>query len=497
MTEIRETLARLSAPVNPQARDVAVILAAGHGKRIKSSTSKMLHEIWGKPSVVRVAEACEIGLDNPCNVIVVGIKAAEVAAAVAARLKAIFAFQPEQNGTGHAVACALDALAKLTDGAGIYVFPGDMGLLNAGAVREFKNAFEHSGCDMMVMTGVHEGPVEENYYGRIIRVPEKDETGAPAGADKGKVIEIKEHKDILAARDGIRTRYQGRWYRFTQAQLLAIREFNTSVYAFKGDLLRQYIGDLGADNVQGEVYLTDLIAIFNRHGCSIGAVSPSDNAVVLGFNNKSVLRQMEALARQRVYDRLKDIIAFEAPDDFFIADEVVEDLIRLDREKGALDIFIGAGARIEPGVQLNVGATIIRQASLSGHIVLGKNVKIGRNAQLSVYPNQTMKIGDNVEIMNGDILKGAVEIGDGVRIETPVTITGSDEFPVRIGANVLIKGTTYIFGSIIENDVTIHYSVLLRKHIRRIERRDGSIQAIRFYMPYPEGIECVIERSSS
>ena len=495
--DVQETLAKLSAPLNPKARDMSVILAAGHGKRIKSSTSKMLHEIWGKPSAARVAEACEGGLDAPCQIMVVGIMAGEVAQAVARRHRVTFVYQAEQNGTGHAVACALDLFNRGPNEPGgpipgsVYVFPGDMGLLHGEAVREFKNAFDRSGYDMMVMTGLYEGPAEANYYGRILRVPAKDENGQPAGADEGKVIEIKEHKDILALAGDYRAELRGRGYRFSREELLNLREFNTSVYAFKGDLLRRHVGSLKTDNVQGEVYLTDLIAIFNQHGLSIGAVSPTDGTVVLGFNNKSVLREMENLARRRVYDRLKDIITFEAPDDFFIADDVVEDLARLDREKGALDIVIGAGARIGPGAKLNVNVKIARLATLEGAIVLGRNVSIGENSHLSVYPNQQMVLGEGVEILAGDIIKGNLVIGDGSRIESSVNVTGSDEFPTRIGKNVLIKGTTYIFGTIIEDGVSILHSVLIRKRVERIERKDGSVQAVRFYLPLPEGIDCI------
>ena len=58
-------LDQLSMAISPQAARVGIVLAAGHGKRIRSETSKMLHEIWGKPTVVRVADAVESGLESP------------------------------------------------------------------------------------------------------------------------------------------------------------------------------------------------------------------------------------------------------------------------------------------------------------------------------------------------------------------------------------------------------------------------------------------------
>jgi bifunctional UDP-N-acetylglucosamine pyrophosphorylase/glucosamine-1-phosphate N-acetyltransferase len=75
--------------------------------------------------------------------------------------------------------------------------------------------------------------------------------------------------------------------------------------------------------VQNEIYITDLISLFNSKGYSVGAVSPNDQHVVMGFNNKSVLKEMDEIARKNVYERLKDIIQIDDPDDFFIHDSVV------------------------------------------------------------------------------------------------------------------------------------------------------------------------------
>jgi bifunctional UDP-N-acetylglucosamine pyrophosphorylase/glucosamine-1-phosphate N-acetyltransferase len=103
-----------------------------------------------------------------------------------------------------------------------------------------------------------------------------------------------------------------------------------------------------------------------------------------------------------------------------------------------------------------------------------------------------MKIGDNVQILWGNIVKGNIEIGSGTRIESSVRLTGSNEFPLRIGSDVLIKGTSYIFGSIIEDGVFIEHSVIIKKKVKRIIiRGNGIIQPIRFYIPAPEGIDVI------
>ncbi|MBK7265416.1 MAG: hypothetical protein IPI12_03565 [Ignavibacteriales bacterium] len=78
--------------------------------------------------------------------------------------------------------------------------------------------------------------------------------------------------------------------------------------------------------------------------------------------------------------------------------------------------------------------------------------------------------------MWGDIIKGNITIGENSTIESSVNMTGSDEHPLIIGKNVLIKGTSYVFGSIIEDDIHIEHSVIIKKRVNRQIRKDGAIQ---------------------
>jgi bifunctional UDP-N-acetylglucosamine pyrophosphorylase/glucosamine-1-phosphate N-acetyltransferase len=491
---IRETviqLEALSSNINVHEPAVAVILAAGHGKRIRSEKSKMLHHIWGVPTVTRVATAARDGLGTTNSIIVVGIKAVEVAQALGKAEQRVFVYQADQRGTGDAVRVGLQALPRANYNGAVYVFPGDMGLLNREAVRDFRDDFEKHPCDMIVLTADYQGNPEQNYYGRIIRVPERDVDGRPSGDDFGKVIEIREHRDILALSPDkpYRVQYNHRTYSFTREELLTLREFNTGVYAFKAAPLIRLIETLQPDNAQGELYVTDLIAVFNQHGMTVRASRAKDASTVLGFNNRSVLKEMEKIAREKAYDRLKDIITIDDKDDFFIADEVIEQILEMDRTSAPLDIEIGKGVHIGASVKLNKGVIIKSRAFLDGNIILGENVKIHENVTLSTYPHQTLRIGQNSEILQGDIVKGNLTIGENCRIESSVNMTGSDEYPTRLGNNVLIKGTSYIFGSIIDDDIWIEHSVLKCKYVERTVRKDGTIQPIRWVLPLPEGLD--------
>lgn len=495
-----QLLTQLGSEVLPSCPRLGVVLAAGHGKRIRSGNSKMLHEIWGRPTVLRVANAVEHGLKSPNQVIVVGIKGREVAQTVGPQQGRLFAFQENlvagrPAGTGDAVRVALAAFPPSPHERDIYVFLGDMGLLTGQVVAQFRQSFESTSGDMMVLTGTYKGPPETNYYGRIVRVPAADVNGTPAGAELGNVIEIKEHKDILGLSTDApyEVEYRGRTYAFTREGLLATAEINTGVFAFKESLLRKYITELDTDNVQGEFMLTDLVEIFNRDGRIVQAAKAASEEEILAFNVKSVWQQMQNIARRWAYERLMDTITIADEEDFFLADEVIEHILQLDAERGPLDIVIGKGAFVGPGVRLNRRVQVSARCHLAGNVELGEGVFLGPGVQLSTYQSQTMRIGDGVEILSRNILKGNLRIGAGSRIESGVLMTGSDSFPMRVGEHVVIKGTTYLYGCEIDDEVMIEHSIIKCKHVEQVRRRDGSIQAIRYVLPPPEGLDSLTD----
>jgi bifunctional UDP-N-acetylglucosamine pyrophosphorylase/glucosamine-1-phosphate N-acetyltransferase len=198
---------------------------------------------------------------------------------------------------------------------------------------------------------------------------------------------------------------------------------------------------------------------------------------------------MEEVARKMYYNKLKDIIRIDDPDDFFIHETVIDQIIELDKKGIPLDVTIGKGVHIGRGVRLNYNIEFKQNVVVEGSIHFDPNVVVWQNVQISALKGQIMKIGRGVEILQGDIIKGNIEIGEDSRIESTVRLTGSDEFPLRIGANVLIKGTSYIFGSVIESGVQIEHSVIIRKKVKKLEKKNGNIQPVRFYIPSPEGID--------
>jgi bifunctional UDP-N-acetylglucosamine pyrophosphorylase/glucosamine-1-phosphate N-acetyltransferase len=489
---INELIKNYSAQFDYNKKQTAIILAAGHGKRIKSQTSKMLHKIWEIPTVERVCNACREALGDANIIIVVGIKAEDVIKTVGKKDSLMFVYQEVQKGTGHAVQVALDIIEPQKYDGSVYVLPGDMGLINSESIIDFQKYFSGSETDMVVLTGMFEGKIEDNYYGRVIRVPEKSNNKKQL-ANSGKVIEIMEYKDIVSLNESkpYSVNYKGEKFEFKKKELIANREFNSGVYAFKFKPLEKMIKEIGTNNVQNEMYLTDLIYLFNKGGLSVSAVSPKEQYVLMGFNNKSVLKEMDNIARGIVYEKLKDLVEISDPDDFFIDESVVNDIIEMDKNGIPLDIKIGKSAYVGEGVKVNYNLTIMKNVFLSGQVEFGKYVTIQDNAQLSCFYGQKIELGDGTEIFSGNIIKGNVKTGSNSVIESGVRITGSDEFPTQIGDNVIIKGISYLFGSVVQNNIHIEHSVIVKKRICKPENSKQEIYKVKYYLPEAEGLDAI------
>jgi len=212
---------------------------------------------------------------------------------------------------------------------------------------------------------------------------------------------------------------------------------------------------------------------------------------ILAFNVKSVLRQMESLAMRRAYERLKDIVTIIDEEDFYVDDHVLDQIVDLDRERGPLDIVIGKGTHLGPEVSLSPRVNLGDRCLLSGHVVLGEGVRLGNGVQLSTHPGQTMVLGEGVQVLARDILKGNLRVGRESRIESGVIMTGSDEFPMRVGERVTIKGTSYLYGCRVDDGLLIEHSVIKCRHVQRVTRRDGTHQPIRYVLPPPEGLDSI------
>jgi len=240
---------------------MAVVLAAGEGKRMKSDLPKVLHRAAGKTLLERVVDAArEAGVDR--IVVVVGNGAERVRAEFADEGWE-FVDQPVRLGTGDAVKRARTQIQA--HGGEVLVLAGDVPLLKGSTLRALRERHRAEGAAVTALTARLPDP---GGYGRIVR------------SDSGTFLGIVEHKD---ADEGQR----------------AIDEVNSSIYCFDAPDLLSVLDRFRRDNAQGEEYLTDAVAILRDDGKRVAAVAAASPEEILGVNTPEQLHEVEEVLARR------------------------------------------------------------------------------------------------------------------------------------------------------------------------------------------------------
>ncbi len=436
-------------------KKMAIVLAAGQGKRMKSKLYKVLHPVCGKPMVAHVLRAVrEAGCERV--VVVVGHGADDVRAALGDAAE--YALQSEQLGTGHAVQQAAPLLAG-EDGVTLVVC-GDTPLVTAQTIEAMFRLHRESGAAATILTALVDDPTG---YGRVVR----DATGV--------VERIVEHRDC-------------------RPEELDILEINAGTYCFDNRKLFAALGRLTNDNAQGEYYLTDVIGILRADGETVAAYRTPDAAEAAGINDRAALAEAERLMRRRIHERLMAAgVTLIDPDHTYIEADVVigEDTVVWPGTYLRGATVIGSGCVIGPGCDLTdttVGdGTVIRHAVAEG-AVIGGACTVGPFAYLRPGTRiaDHVKVGDFVEIKNssigehskvphlsyvGDATVGAhvnigcgaitanydgyskfrTEIGDRAFIGSNVNLVA----PVKIGQGAYVVAGSTITQDVGDNDVAI------------------------------------------
>ena len=235
-----------------------VILAAGKGTRMNSSTPKVLHSIGGKPMLSHAIDAVTELESNMIHV-VVGYGAELIERYCednVAEASLNFVTQAEQLGTGHAVQQAIPSLTSIDDSNIVLILYGDVPLIQADTLEALLN--KASANSIALLTAFTEDPAG---LGRILR----DGTG--------EVLAIVEEKD---AND----------------QQRRIKEFNTGIMALPAGKLSSWLEKLGNDNAQGEYYLTDVIELIGKK-MPVQAEIIKDPSEVMGINTINQLSSLE------------------------------------------------------------------------------------------------------------------------------------------------------------------------------------------------------------
>ncbi len=355
-----------------------VIMAAGKGTRMKSARPKVLHELAGRSLLQHVLQSVA-GLGADRIIAVTGHGADEVEAAIGAP-GLQFVRQMPQLGTGHAVR---QAAPLLHDEGTTLILNGDVPLIEAATARHLVD--DCAGRRLSLLTIELADP---SGYGRVMR-------------DGEAVRGIVEHKD---ASDEQR----------------AVREVYTGMMAAPTGALKRWLAQLTNDNVQGEYYLTDIVAMAVADGVPVVATHAASETEVLGVNSLAQLAELERRFQRRRAEALMEAgVRFADPARFDVRGEL---LCATDVEIDANCVFEG---RVEIGEGARIGANcVIRNAVIGPRAVIhpfthmdgeALGIRVGAGALVGPFARlrpgadlgDDVHIGNFVEVKNSALAKGA------------------------------------------------------------------------------------------
>lgn len=349
-----------------------VILAAGKGTRLKSELAKVLHRAGGRTLVEHVVRACKPIAENV--LVVVGHQGEEVRKAVVP-LGATTVLQRPQNGTGHAMLIARQALTPKA--AFAVVLPGDAPLIRTATLQALIDTHRNGRAAATILTAQLDDP---SGYGRVVRNPD------------GSVVAIVEDKA-------------------TSESEREIHEINSSIYCFTLEKLWPCLAELRPENAHRELYLTDTIAMMKEKGERVLAMEAADPKEVLGCNTRAELAEIDRAFRARKAAELMD-----AGVTIYLPETALIDV----------EVEVGRDTVIEPGVQL-LGKTRIASGVTiqTGSVILDSDVN--ENAvirQHSVIEQSRIGprtiVGPFTHLREGAELQAGARVGNFVEVKKSV-----------------------------------------------------------------------------
>ncbi|MEL4503771.1 bifunctional UDP-N-acetylglucosamine diphosphorylase/glucosamine-1-phosphate N-acetyltransferase GlmU [Luteococcus sp. H138] len=415
-------------PEPAQQVSAVVVLAAGGGTRMKSNTSKLLHQVAGHSMLSYAVNAAE-EVEPEHLVVVVGHKREQVLQHLSEIApNVVTAVQEEQKGTGHAVQCGLQGLGELR--GEILVTYGDVPMLTGQTLIELVQEHRAQSNHITVLTAKVPEPFG---YGRIIR-------------DGDQIAKIVEQKDA-------------------SPQEAAVTEINSGIYIFNAETLYEGLKHLKTDNAQGELYLTDVISTARGNSERVGAYMIDDLWQTEGVNDRVQLARMNEEMNRRIVEKwMKSGVTVQDPRTTWIQQgvDIAQDVTILSGTHLEGATSIATGAVIGPDttltdVEVGEGATVIRShGSLS---VIGAGATVGPFSFLR--PGTELgaegKIGAFVETKNAQIGDGSkvphltycgdARIGEGVNVGAGTIFAnydGTNKSVTHLGDDVFIGSNSVL-----------------------------------------------------
>jgi bifunctional UDP-N-acetylglucosamine pyrophosphorylase/glucosamine-1-phosphate N-acetyltransferase len=429
---------------------VAVVLAAGKGKRLKSSAPKVLHPICGRPALWWVLQ--DVRAVRPSRIaIVVHHGAEEVRDAVRSwgiAPQPVFVEQGDALGTGHAVLAAEKVVGRARE---VLIANGDFDPVAPEDVRRLVRVHRRTKAAATMITTEVDRP---GSLSRIVR-------------EGDRLLSIAEGADAPSS-------------------MRSIREVGTNWIAFRREDLFRALPLVGRENSQGEYYLNDVFAILIDKGERVSVV-PVDTGGAMGINSRADLARTARVVRDRINARhLANGVTLEDPETTFIdvdvrigRDTVVHPMTFLSGAttiarrceigpstriadssvgEGAIVQFsvvhgsrIGARAQVGPYAHVRPGTTLGTDAK-AGAFVEIKASEVGRGGKVPhlAYVGDA-KVGRRANVGAGTVTvnydgyrKHRTQIGDDARVGSDTMLVA----PVKLG-----KGAVTGAGSVITSDV--------------------------------------------
>lgn len=364
---------------------------------MKSARPKVLHEICGKAMISHAVSAAA-ALDPQHLVVVVGHEREQVTDHLSKLPNALTtAVQEEQKGTGHAVACGLEALGEVT--GEVVVTYGDVPMLTGTTLRQLVATHRARRNGVTVLTATVADP---SGYGRILR-------------DGDRVVGIVEDRECTA-------------------EQRRIDEINSGIYVFEADTLREGLASLTTDNAQGEQYLTDVLKFAHDRGEPCGAFVTDDVWQTEGVNDRIQLARMTQEMNRRLLDEwMRQGVTIIDPRSTWID----------------VDVDLAPDVVLMPGTILQ-GATTIKQGAVIGPDSTLMDVEVGEGAEVVRTHGSFAIIGAGATVGPFSYLRPGTELGAdgkiGAFVETKKAI---------IGAGAKVPHLSYVGDAVIDEDVNI------------------------------------------
>jgi bifunctional UDP-N-acetylglucosamine pyrophosphorylase/glucosamine-1-phosphate N-acetyltransferase len=423
-----------------------ILLAAGQGKRMRSSLPKVLHLLCGKPLFLHpLAIAQKL---RPRKIVIVIGHGAESVQRSYAGADVSWVIQEQQLGTGHAALCARKVFNDFS--GDILILSGDVPLIMQSTLDAMVDSHRDQQAALTLMTANLDDP---KGYGRILR----DGYGAISG--------IVEERDATAIEK-------------------QIKEVNAGVYVASPEFLFAALERVKNHNQQGEYYLPDIVTIGLAQNRKIATFRVDDPREMMGINTREELAAMEKILQERINRKWMDAgVTLKDPQTIYIdegvtvgrdtvigpnthlrgrttigercqidgsaylTDAELEDEVHLLFSVVITNSRIASGAIVGPFAHLRPGTTLGRNVHIGNFVeakqaTLGDGTKanhltylgdctIGRETNIGAgtitcnydgFKKYRTTIGDRVQVGSDSTLIAPVSLGNDVYVATATTV---------------------------------------------------------------------------